>query len=135
MTLSKFYFIIATIAFILIAAVVSYATYNNPVVLLPPASVIPTETPSPTPTVAVIKKPLPSPKASVDSPVPTQKPQAAPTPDIRCIIVVDGQKYDVTGYKSQHSGGNIFSCGTDMSSIFHQQHNQRYLQMMAPYKI
>jgi hypothetical protein len=51
----------------------------------------------------------------------------------QCLITVDGTVYDVQTFKNQHSGGNIFNCGTDMSAVFHQQHNQRYLTMMQLY--
>jgi hypothetical protein len=61
--------------------------------------------------------------------------KVTPTPDPRCIIVVDGQKYNVTDFMTIHSGGNIFQCGTDMSPTFHQRHRDSYLQIMAQYKI
>jgi hypothetical protein len=59
----------------------------------------------------------------------------SPTPDRRCIITVDGNKYDVSVFKSRHSGGDIFKCSTDMTSVFHDRHNERYLDMMTPYKL
>lgn len=61
---------------------------------------------------------------------------AAPTIDpSACIVTVNGQRYDVTQYQYQHSGGNIFNCGTDMSSIFSSKHSIRYLDMMKAYLI
>lgn len=57
------------------------------------------------------------------------------TPDTRCIILIDGRKYDVTSFRSKHSGGDIFQCGTDMSAVFHGRHAQSYLEMMAQYAL
>ena len=51
----------------------------------------------------------------------------------RCIITVFGQQYDVTDLQYTHSGGDVFDCGTDMTSVFQSQHGnntrliQRYL--------
>jgi len=53
----------------------------------------------------------------------------------QCIITVDSIKYDVSVFKNYHSGGDIFNCGIDMTSIFYQQHNQQILSRMAQYKI
>jgi hypothetical protein len=66
---------------------------------------------------------------------PATVPATAQTTSGSCLITVDGQKYDVTIFRNQHSGGDVFNCGTDMSTVFHDKHNQRYLQMMAPYKL
>ena len=60
--------------------------------------------------------------------IPTTNPSA-------CIVTVNGQRYDVTQYQYQHSGGNIFTCGTDMTAIFNSKHSQRYLNMMQAYLI
>ena len=51
----------------------------------------------------------------------------APVVSNRCIITVEGQKYDVTDFRSLHSGGDIFVCGTDMTSTFFGQHNMKIL--------
>lgn len=64
---------------------------------------------------------------------PTSPP--APTADNRCIIVVSGSRYDVTQFRNMHSGGNIFSCGADMTATFWGQHNQATLDRMAQYRI
>ena len=55
--------------------------------------------------------------------------------DSRCIISIDGSRYDVTVFRNIHSGGNIFQCGADMSAIFHGQHPDSYLQRIAQYRI
>lgn len=53
-----------------------------------------------------------------------------------CIITISGQKYDVTELLTTHSGGNIFKCGQDNTSIFFSQHNQRWLDSrVARYKV
>lgn len=67
--------------------------------------------------------------------VATVRPTARPTPDPRCIITIDNNRYNVTDFRNMHSGGDIFACGTDMSSIFHQQHSQRFLDFMQQYRI
>ena len=60
--------------------------------------------------------------------IPTQIPNAD-----RCIITVFGNEYDVTDLQDTHSGGNVFNCGTDMTSVFQSRHGnntrliQRYL--------
>lgn len=53
----------------------------------------------------------------------------------KCIIVVDGSSYNVTEYRYIHEGGDTFKCGTDMSTEFHQQHPQKFLNKMKKYKI
>lgn len=60
---------------------------------------------------------------------------ALPTDSSLCIVTINGQKYDVTQYRFQHQGGNIFTCGTDMSNVFTGQHSQRYLNKMRAYLI
>ena len=58
-----------------------------------------------------------------------------PIIDNRCVISVDGNRYDVTVFRNQHSGGNIFQCGADMSGVFHGQHPNSFLQKLAKYRI
>lgn len=76
---------------------------------------------------------LVTPSIAKITPIPTTSPP--PTPDNRCIVTIDGQRYDLTQFRSIHSGGDIFQCGTDMTSIFYQQHNQSYLSRLQNYKI
>jgi cytochrome b involved in lipid metabolism len=56
-------------------------------------------------------------------------------PDNRCIITINGKKYNVTDYKNRHPGGDIFTCGIDMTSIFNNQHGSSTLKKMAPYLV
>ncbi len=51
-----------------------------------------------------------------------------------CIITVNGSSYDVTRLEKTHSGGNVFKCGTDNTSIFARQHGTNY-KLIAKYKI
>lgn len=67
--------------------------------------------------------------------VTTVSPTKTPTPDTRCIITVDGTRYDVSIFRRLHRGGDVFSCGGDMSQVFHSQHRKFYLTLMARYKI
>lgn len=53
----------------------------------------------------------------------------------QCLVTVDGVIYDLQSFRNQHSGGDVFRCGRDMSTVFHQQHNQKYLQIIQPYKV
>jgi len=79
---------------------------------------------------------------SAPTAVPTAVQTAAPTAvaDNRCIIAIDGAKYDITQFQFSHSGGNVFSCGTvgnpaDLSSLFHSRHPDSFLNRMTQYKI
>ena len=83
-----------------------------------------TDSPLPVNTLAPIKKP-----------VSTPKPAAPKPPSNRCIIVIQGVKYDITDFRKMHSGGDIFKCGTDMTNVFFGQHNNSTLSAMAKYKI
>ena len=76
-----------------------------------------------------------SPRPAVTTPTPTPAPQVAVAPAAGCIIQIDGVKYDVTRLRQTHSGGNVFTCGTDMSQIFWSRHNQRIFQVMQQYRI
>lgn len=67
-----------------------------------------------------------------DTPIPNET--EAPPSD-RCIIIIDGARYDITQFRSIHSGGDIFACGTDMSTIFWGRHDQAHLEQMARYRI
>lgn len=58
-----------------------------------------------------------------------------PNTNNKCIIVIDGGQYDVSVFRNLHLGGDVFACGTDMSTIFHQQHSDRFLNQMQGYKI
>lgn len=71
-------------------------------------------------------------KPTSTNPIITKAPVT--TPDTRCLVVVDGLKYNLTEFVRLHSGGDIFQCGTDMSASFHDQHPNNYLDILAKYK-
>lgn len=73
-----------------------------------------------------------SPAAVKPNPAPAVQPASN-----RCIVTISGQKYDVTDFRTQHSGGDIFVCGTDMTRTFFGQHNQELLDSpkMASLKV
>ena len=60
---------------------------------------------------------------------------SSPVPDTRCIIQIDGISYTITEFRKIHSGGDIFTCGSDMSQIFHNQHPQSFLNSLEQYRI
>ncbi len=89
----------------------------------------PTPIPSPTSILTPSATLTPAPTARPTfTPTSTPKPQAG-----KCIITVDGRKYDVTFFRSIHSGGNIFICGTDQSVLFHSKHSNSFLSKLARY--
>lgn len=53
----------------------------------------------------------------------------------RCVISIRGQKYDVSLFRNNHPGGNIFKCGEDMTDAFNKQHGEKQLQQIQKYKI
>ena len=95
-----------------------------------PASPSPKLVPSLAPTVKpVANTPTPTPVVTpTPTPTPTPKPQG-------CLVQIDGVKYEITSLLRSHSGGNIFTCGTDMSGIFWDRHKLRSLQRRQKYKV
>lgn len=67
-------------------------------------------------------------------PLPADPPPPDPAP-ARCIILVDGVSYDVTDFRNIHGGGDIFTCGSDMSAVFWSQHDAATLAKMAKYRV
>ncbi|MFA6981495.1 MAG: cytochrome b5 domain-containing protein [Patescibacteria group bacterium] len=100
--------------------------------VIEPTAVSKTETTASTVPDAVIKKADTVPAKSVQT-VAATTPPIKVVPDNRCIITVDGSRYDVTEYRDKHSGGDIFTCGTDMTSVFNDQHDSGTLKKMVPY--
>lgn len=89
---------------------------------------------APTPTTTPTQSQTQSPEISI-SPVSQTTSSPNPSTDSRCIITLDGSRYDVTQFRFIHPGGDIFQCGSDMSVIFHNRHSNRFLQQMDRYKI
>lgn len=92
--------------------------------------------PTTAPAAAAIKPTASAPMAT-NAPVATVASTSAPQPtqDARCIISVNGVQYDVTAFRNIHSGGNIFTCGTDMTQVFYSQHSDKTLERMQQYKL
>lgn len=66
--------------------------------------------------------------------VPTLAPttvQKLPT----CLIKIDSSVYDLIVFRNQHSGGDIFQCGSDMTIQFYKQHSSNYLKVLEKYRI
>lgn len=98
---------------------------------------------SPTP-VAAGSRPNPTPTGA--APTTRVTPTASPTVrtsqsvsasvDLsgRCIITLFGKQYDVTTLRSTHSGGDVFSCGSDMTTSYQAKHGTN-MSRMAKYEV
>lgn len=53
----------------------------------------------------------------------------------KCLVYIDGTRYDMTEFRNIHSGGDVFQCGADMTSIFLGQHPSSYMDKIAKYRI
>lgn len=51
-----------------------------------------------------------------------------------CIITLFGDRYDVSEFRTQHPGGNVFVCGSDMTQEYEAQHGSD-LTKLEEYKI
>lgn len=51
-----------------------------------------------------------------------------------CIVTVFGKQYDVTTLRSTHTGGDVFTCGTDMTAIYQGRHSTR-VNLISPYLV
>jgi cytochrome b involved in lipid metabolism len=61
--------------------------------------------------------------------------QLTAVPDNRCLITISGKKYNVTDYRNKHPGGDIFTCGSDMTTAFNNQHGSSTLKKMTQYLV
>lgn len=63
----------------------------------------------------------------------TNTPTLIPTaiPNTGCIITLFGNQYDVATLRQTHSGGNVFNCGTDMTSVYQGKHGSNVSQMQG----
>lgn len=90
-----------------------------------PANIVASSTQSQTTTKPVMPKNEAKPKiqsAPTSAPAQIQSAQSN-----RCIIIIKGQRYDVTDFRAKHPGGDIFVCGTDITKSFFSQHDQALL--------
>lgn len=46
--------------------------------------------------------------------------------DSRCFITLNGKRYDVSSFRGQHEGGDLFACGTDMTEEFKGEHKNDF---------
>ncbi len=52
--------------------------------------------------------------------------KSEPLDQDRCFITLNGKRYDVTEFKTEHEGGNVFVCGTDMTDQFKDEHKNDF---------
>lgn len=122
--IKQLYFLSAVALFNLaLVAIIANSQGRNQVVLA-----------TPTPQI-IITKVTKKVQRGLNNIIPTAPQQVTTQNTNSCIVTIDGAKYDVTNFKNMHSGGDIFSCGSDMSSLFWGQHGQRQLKQMQKYRI
>jgi len=63
--------------------------------------------------------------------LPTKTPIVAINTGNQCIITISGLQYDVTKLRTTHSGGDVFKCGTDMTSVYVGRHGTNMNRMQA----
>lgn len=144
MKLTKSLFIISIINFSFLVAILFFYSGGSPVSssvtpVVSPTIAIPFLQPTVT-TAAAPPKPLVATPKVTSTPAPTAIPTVASTPTSnplagKCLIYIDGTRYDVTRFRNQHSGGDVFTCGADLSQLFHDRHSNRFLNIMAQFKI
>lgn len=113
-----------------------------------PAENLPTDSPanapkSPPNTANILNSKLSAPKTAtnLNSPsfalAPLPPPTSATNPQTgnnRCIVTLSGQQYDITSLLTTHSGGNVFTCNSDMTASYQQRHGTN-TSMMQPYLV
>lgn len=99
------------------------------------SSPTPTNTPRIT-TVNVAKTTTKAPTRTASPTIKTPSPTPPSTPVVnRCVIIIDGSKYDVTDFRSIHKGGDIFKCSTDMTQVFYSQHDKPFLSKIESMRV
>ena len=86
-------------------------------------------TPTPTKSKSATPSPTVIPKATVTAAV--AKSAVVDTTN-RCIITLFGKTYDISNLRSTHSGGDVFTCGADMTSKYQGKHGSS-VSMMSRY--
>lgn len=125
MTLVKTLFILSLANLILLVSILFYFSSRSTVPLVPEVTVQPTPTNTPAKTITVTPPAKPTVVVT-----PTPNPLAG-----HCLITIDSVRYDVTNFRNQHSGGDVFTCGADLSQLFHDRHSNRFLDIMAQFRI
>jgi hypothetical protein len=67
-------------------------------------------------------------KTFLPAATPTAKPTSINT-NSGCIITLSGQQFDVSALRSSHSGGDVFNCGSDMTSVYNNKHGTSLSRM------
>lgn len=110
--------------------------FNFALVAIIANSQVPVKTNVPTPSPQIIiNKVIKKEQSKVNSPIKQQTQVTSVAVTNSCIVTVDGVRYDITNFKNMHSGGDVFSCGSDMSATFWNQHSQKQLSQMQKYRI
>ena len=68
-------------------------------------------------------------------PIPQKDTTVAQVTSNKCIITIDGKKYNVTEFRKLHEGGDIFDCGEDNTEKFYSEHTGGKLEQMGTYLI
>jgi len=53
--------------------------------------------------------------------------------DADCWVILFGKIYDITPLTNMHSGGNVFSCGTDQTALYQGRHSTNLNRMTSYY--
>lgn len=77
----------------------------------------------------VTPKPTAKPGIAAVTVTPTTTPSSVAKNVTGCIVTLFGQQYNVSTLQQSHSGGNIFNCGTDMSSTYQGKHGSNVSRM------
>lgn len=74
-----------------------------------------------------------TPTPQILTPTPSQV-KSEPMAQGRCFITLNSKRYDVTDFKNEHEGGNVFVCGTDMTDQFKDEHKNDFARA-ADYEV
>ncbi len=134
MKLIKTLFILALTNLALLVAILFYFSGRTPTPPISPQ--VPETIISPTLPARVLTVTPTKTQTPLATPKPTVAPTAVPNPLAgHCLITIDNVRYDVTNFRNQHSGGDVFTCGADLSQLFHDRHSNRFLDIMAQFRI
>ena len=54
--------------------------------------------------------------------------------DEKCVVIIAGQRYDVTELRLTHTGGDVFECGEDLTELFQLNHPGEW-ELLDPFEI
>lgn len=100
------------------------------------AKTLPAKSLTPSAVSNISSTPTPSPTTLIVTNTPSLSPSPSKTTEkqVRCIVTLFGNNYDVTELRSSHSGGDIFKCGIEMTSVYQKQHGTD-LKRVARYQV